>query len=249
MKVISVVGFTKSGKTTTIENIIRELRKRNYSVGSVKDIHYEKFAIDTEGSNTMRHRHAGSQLVTARGMFETDILYQSKLDIFSILKHYDQDYVILEGVSDAIVPKIICAKSLDEIGQKEDSGSFLVSGVLANEIKRHDKYDVINALTDIENLVDRVEEVAMYPLPNIDDKCCMACGYTCDELLYNILNGDCSLDNCIINKGNIELSIDGEDIKMVPFVKKILCNNIISIVSELDGYMKDKDISININLK
>ena len=41
MKVFSVIGISKSGKTTTIENIIKELRKRNYSVGSVKEIHFE----------------------------------------------------------------------------------------------------------------------------------------------------------------------------------------------------------------
>ena len=39
MKVFSVIGLSKSGKTTTIENIIKELRRRNYTVGSVKEIH------------------------------------------------------------------------------------------------------------------------------------------------------------------------------------------------------------------
>lgn len=71
MKVFSVYGITKSGKTTTIENIIRELKRRGYTVGSVKEIHYEKFAIDTEGTNTDRHRRAGAEPVTARGHFET----------------------------------------------------------------------------------------------------------------------------------------------------------------------------------
>jgi molybdopterin-guanine dinucleotide biosynthesis protein B len=32
MKVFSVIGLSKSGKTTTIENIIKELRRRNYTV-------------------------------------------------------------------------------------------------------------------------------------------------------------------------------------------------------------------------
>ena len=59
MKVFSVFGITKSGKTTTIENIIAELRKRRYSVGSVKEIHFEIFAIDTEGTNADRHKKDG----------------------------------------------------------------------------------------------------------------------------------------------------------------------------------------------
>lgn len=56
MKVLSVIGTSKTGKTTIIENIIRELRRRRYTVGSVKDIHFEKFAMDTEGTNTDRHK-------------------------------------------------------------------------------------------------------------------------------------------------------------------------------------------------
>ena len=41
MKVIKVQGTTKTGKTTTVEAVIRELRHRGYTVGSVKKIHYE----------------------------------------------------------------------------------------------------------------------------------------------------------------------------------------------------------------
>ena len=37
-------------------------------MGSVKDIHFEAFAIDTPGTNTYRHRQAGAELVTARGL-------------------------------------------------------------------------------------------------------------------------------------------------------------------------------------
>ena len=75
MKVLSVYGYTGSGKTSTIEQIIGELIRRGYSVGSIKDIHFESFAIDTVGSNTDRHRKAGAELVTARGIHETDVLF------------------------------------------------------------------------------------------------------------------------------------------------------------------------------
>ncbi len=107
MKVLSVVGFSGSGKTTTIEKIIRELGRRNYSVGSIKDIHYEKFTMETEGSNTHRHKQAGAELVTARGYNESNILFPGRLPVGSILKFYKQDYVIMEGVEDYPSPRII----------------------------------------------------------------------------------------------------------------------------------------------
>ena len=72
MKIFSVCGISKSGKTTTIELLIKELIRRGYTVGSFKDIHFEQFAIDNEGTNTYRHKQAGARPVTARGISETE---------------------------------------------------------------------------------------------------------------------------------------------------------------------------------
>lgn len=159
MKVFSVYGYSKSGKTTTVEYLIKELLRRGYSVGTVKDIHYEEFAIDTEGSNTDRHKKAGSGLVTARGLYETDILFQKRLSIPEILRFYTQDFVILEGVTDFDVPKILCASNREDIYKRIDSSVFVLSGVISNEISGFEKLPVINAIKDIERLTDLVEAV------------------------------------------------------------------------------------------
>lgn len=158
MKVFSVVGITESGKTTTIENIIKELRRRKYSVGSVKEIHFEQFAIDTEGTNTYRHKEAGSQLVTARGYYETDILFQERLSMDEILKFYNHDYVILEGVMDANVPKIITAHNEKEALERLDDNVFAISGRIANTLDEFQGLPVINAMDNVERLVDLIEE-------------------------------------------------------------------------------------------
>ncbi|HOO12852.1 MAG TPA: molybdopterin-guanine dinucleotide biosynthesis protein B, partial [Bacillota bacterium] len=134
MRVFSVFGITQSGKTTTIENIIRELRKRRYSVGSVKEIHFEKFAIDKEGTNTYRHRMAGSELVTARGYKETDILFQRMLSMDEILRFYHHDFVVLEGVTDCNVPKIVTARNTAEVDERLDDTVFAISGRIANDL-------------------------------------------------------------------------------------------------------------------
>lgn len=158
MRVFSVVGITQSGKTTTIENIIRELRKREYTVGSVKEIHFEDFTIDIEGTNTHRHKQAGSQLVTARGYYETDILFQEKLPINRILEFYDHDFVILEGVTDANVPKIITAHSEDEVLERLDDSVFAISGRISNEYDEFNKIPIINTMDNVESLVDLIEQ-------------------------------------------------------------------------------------------
>ena len=47
MKVFSVAGFHHTGKTTLVVELIKELRRRGFSVTSIKDIHNENFTMGT----------------------------------------------------------------------------------------------------------------------------------------------------------------------------------------------------------
>ncbi len=248
MKLIAINGITKSGKTTVCEAIISGLAELGYSVGSVKEIHFETFQIDGEPlSNTNRHRKAGSTLVTARGMFETDILYPSMLSMKDILRHYDHDFVILEGVTDLNVPRIITAHSEEEVRERWDGRVVGVSGVLANDGRTSfNDVPVINAITEKEKLVQFVLKNARNPMPNIDPKCCSACGYTCGELTSRIIKGLSTQDECVLKNPEISLSIDGQNIEMVPFVKSMLENAVLAVAKELDGFTKNGDIHITI---
>jgi molybdopterin-guanine dinucleotide biosynthesis protein B len=244
MRVFSVFGITQSGKTTTIENIIRELRKRRYSVGSVKEIHFEKFAIDREGTNTYRHRMAGSELVTARGYKETDILFQRMLSMDEILKFYHHDFVVLEGVTDCNVPKIVTAHNTAEVDERLDDTVFAISGRIANDLKEYRGIPVINPMEDTERLVDLVEQKVYERLPDFPPECCRACGYSCRELGIRILKGQSKREDCILSKSKVKLFIDGREIDMVPFVQKILFNAVEGVVKELEGYKKDAKVEI-----
>ncbi len=158
MKVFSVFGITNSGKTTTVENIIKELKKRGYSVGTVKEIHYENFTMDSEGTDTKRHKEAGAEIVAARGFNETDILLKGKLSINQILSFYSHDYVVLEGVRDAEVPKILCAAKESEIQELLNNTVIAISGVISSACIQYKTLPVVNAITDADILVDIIEE-------------------------------------------------------------------------------------------
>jgi molybdopterin-guanine dinucleotide biosynthesis protein B len=244
MRVFSVFGITQSGKTTTIENIIRELRRRGYSVGSVKEIHYEKFAIDQEGTNTDRHKRAGSQLVTARGYNETDVLFQHMLPVEDMLRFYDHDFVVLEGVTDTNVPKIITSHATGEVDERLDDTVFALSGKLSNSLTEYRGLPVISSMDDIERLADLIEEKVYERLPDFQPECCSACGTSCRELGIRILKGEAKREDCVIKKGSIRLYIDGKQVDMVPFVQKILYNSVMGVVSELEGYRKGAVIEI-----
>ncbi|MFB6113703.1 MAG: molybdopterin-guanine dinucleotide biosynthesis protein B [Halodesulfurarchaeum sp.] len=62
MKVLAVVGYRNSGKTTLVERIVSHLTPEA-TVGTVKSIHHD-IEIDTPGKDTFRHREAGADSVT-----------------------------------------------------------------------------------------------------------------------------------------------------------------------------------------
>ena len=202
MRVFSVTGLSDSGKTSTIESLLPELRVRGYSVASVKDIHNDGFAIDRVGSNTYRHGKAGAQTVVARGLRETDVLIPSRLSAESILAYLeDFDFVVWEGASSSCMPKIFCAVEHTDLERiASDQLIFAISGCIANENNERTYLGIpiINGLNDTKLLADLVVEKVPEALPFQEEKdeCGQYPGCTCRKLLVDILMGHKKRNNC-----------------------------------------------------
>lgn len=250
MRAISVNGTSNSGKTTVSMAIIQGLRHRGYRVGSVKEIHHKNFTIDPDANaDTRLHKAAGSQLVTARALRETDILHQYKLPIEEILRCYDHDFVILEGVDDCNVPRIITAHNEGEIAERVDCRAIAVSGVFANANSgKILGMPIFNVRKDAEALVDFVEKRAFEPLPSFDADCCSQCGYSCREMAGMIAWQKASRDDCVLCAQGTELIIDGEPVPMVPFVQNILKNAVLGIAKELRGFKDNGTFEIRFKI-
>ncbi len=245
MKVLTVIGLTATGKTTVIEALIRELVSRGYSVGTVKEIHFEAFRIDTPGKNTFRHREAGADTVTARAQNETDIMYTGHLPIYDILKHYKEDFIIMEGVRDALAPEIVLCKENET--PAVSPLTLAVSGSYANSHSgKVGSVPIINALTDAARLADLVVSRVPPLMYDFETDCCGLCGLSCREMLSSIILGERDYRECALHKGKIELTINGKAVPMVPFVEKILGNAVKGVVSELKGYEQGGEIVIKI---
>lgn len=246
MKVISVVGTSKTGKTTTVKNIIAELTARGYSVGSVKEIHYDEFAIDTEGKNTFIHKMAGANPVTALANRETDIMFCKKLDPYKLLSYYDNDYVILEGVRNINVPYIVTAKTTDDLVYLPHT--FAICGVISNTDYVDEIYPVINATTEggTKTLVDLIEKITPPLMCNFDKECCSKCGKNCSELLDEIIRGEAKFTDCALNSARVSISVGGKELSLVDFVANTVYNVTVGMVKELKGYDSDGEIVIKI---
>ena len=60
MKIIGVVGWKNTGKTTLIEKLIKEFGERNLSISTIKHSHHN-FSVDQQGTDSFRHFNAGAR--------------------------------------------------------------------------------------------------------------------------------------------------------------------------------------------
>ena len=215
MKVFTVVGTSGSGKTTVIEALVAQLVGRGYRVGSVKEIHFEAFEIDPKPtSNTRRHRAAGASLVAARGYHETDLLYPAKLPMRDILRHYG-DYDWVALEGVDDLPVPAILCTPDKLREN----AICVSGKFGAEIIEYQGLPAFNALENAQGLCDFLEA-------NVPDYL------------------ECYDPNDPGPGADVALTIGGREIRMVPFVQKILRNAVLGVAKELEGYTEGATIEI-----
>lgn len=122
--IISIVGKTNSGKTTLVERIIPELKKKGYRVGTIKhDVH--KFDIDHEGKDTYRMTSAGADTVVIASKEKMAMIKkledEQDLDRIANSLMSDMDIVITEGFKKQNKPKIEVTQTDELLCKKEDN--------------------------------------------------------------------------------------------------------------------------------
>lgn len=108
-KVINVVSECSNvGKTTLIEGLIRELKLKGYSVGTIKhDAH--GFDIDKKGKDTYRHRIAGADTIIISSKKRMAMIKEVEDEIpleKLIAMIEDKDFIIVEGYKNSSLRKI-----------------------------------------------------------------------------------------------------------------------------------------------
>lgn len=187
MKVFSVAGYHHTGKTTAVVKLIIELKKRGHRVVSIKDIHAENFSMEKKGSNTWKHWEASGDCVFARGLNETYLIWHRQLSLKEMLLHLAADYVVVEGMKTAPLPKIICANNENELNQLVDDTVLAISGKYSDEHKTYENLPVISAINSVGKLADLVEQHIFEILPLSEPDCKNKCGSSCYEMVGEIL--------------------------------------------------------------
>jgi len=127
MPIIAVVGSRQSGKTTTVEAIVRGLTEKGYRVATTKHIHETDFTMDTEGKDTWRHAQAGAKTIMSVAPREWTIIRKidiAKLNLNTFVQQCEKeaDILILEGfrkhvAKNLAIPKVVTVKNKNEVSE------------------------------------------------------------------------------------------------------------------------------------
>jgi len=107
--ILSVVGRSGVGKTTLIETLIPELKKRGYRVATIKHHAHPGFEIDQPGKDTWRHAQAGSDhvVIAAPDKIANIRLLDEEMTLDQIISEInDVDIILTEGYKRAGKPAI-----------------------------------------------------------------------------------------------------------------------------------------------
>ena len=144
MKVISVVGTKKTGKTTLVAALVASLAKYG-KVGTIKNM----AGHDVDRGDTKRHFDAGADMVVGLGEARL-IVKRERGDLDSALAELEaegMDYVVVEGFKHSSLAKI----SMADID-------------VANVVRRVNLADITSAL--VEELAQMVRGMKEYGASN-----------------------------------------------------------------------------------
>ncbi len=157
--IISVVGWSNSGKTTLICKLIPELNRRGYRVATVKhDVH--GFDWDQPGKDTWLHRKAGAAVSAISSPRRFALVREldrelSLEEIAGTIK--DVDIIITEGYKFGNKPKLEVfrkerAKKMELVSPLEDlfalasDYSFDVQGITVFDLE--DAVGIVNVIEE-----------------------------------------------------------------------------------------------------
>jgi len=167
--IVSIIGMSKSGKTTLIEALVRELKSRGWRVGTIK--HTPQGATpDEPGKDSWRHLQAGSEVTAINAPDRVVVIKPAapalNLEATARLLGEDCDIILAEGFKQEGAPKVEVHRR--EVGPPLSAVRKLVAIVtdepLATKTRQFPLQDIKGLADFLENgfIKPHQERIAFY---------------------------------------------------------------------------------------
>lgn len=232
MKILAVLGSKGSGKTTIIECLVKGLKRKGYKIATIKHIPEPDFTIDKKGKDTWRHGKAGAVITISVAPKELAIIKRINTETLNLkelvnMLQQDAEIVLLEGFrkltgQNSNIPKIVAVKSTNEAKEAYLKFNLILAfvGLPSTEpLKLNIPY--VNVLENPEKLVEIVTEHLMK-------------------------NKEIETEE---EKDIIEIQVHGKVLSLNPFVKKIIRNTVLAMISVLKNVTIKGDETVTLIVK
>jgi molybdopterin-guanine dinucleotide biosynthesis protein B len=198
-KIISITGYSNSGKTTLIKKIISRLTQEGFKVAALKSSNSDA-DIDKDGKDTSIFSESGAEISVFLNNKSTAIFVNKNTKFRDLTVFFSNiDYVIVEGNIEEPIIKL----RLDDRYEEDD---------LSIPIK--DK--------NFDEIYEIVKNESTILLPNRPN--CGYCGEKdCFEMMKKIIQKKRKVQDCVILKEQeLSLEVDEEKIGLPPFLRKMV---------------------------
>lgn len=154
--IITVIGKSGCGKTTLLEKVVAELKRRGYLLATVKHHSHRGFEIDTPGKDSWRFARAGSDhvVIASPDKIAAYRKIERELSLDEIAATIsDVDLILVEGYKQAEKPSLEVLRaenSRDLIGSREQRFAVAADFPLDLGVPRFE-------LDDVQGIADLIE--------------------------------------------------------------------------------------------
>ncbi|MGY3190183.1 molybdopterin-guanine dinucleotide biosynthesis protein B [Lysinibacillus sp. TE18511] len=117
-KILQIVGYQNSGKTTVMEQLITQATTEGLRVGTIK--HHGHGGIPTieSSKDSARHEKAGASVTAVEGEGTLRMsIHQSNwqlADILAIYESIEMDIILIEGYKNEHYPKVVLLRQAED---------------------------------------------------------------------------------------------------------------------------------------
>ena len=117
-KILQIVGYQNSGKTTLMEQLITQATTEGFRVGTIKHHGHGGIPMIESSKDSVRHEKAGASVTAVEGEGTLRMsIHQSNwqlADILAIYETFNMDMILIEGYKNEDYPKVVLLRQAED---------------------------------------------------------------------------------------------------------------------------------------
>lgn len=117
-KILQIVGYQNSGKTTLMEQLITEATREGLRVGTIKHHGHGGIPMIESSKDSVRHEQAGASVTAVEGQGTLRLsIHQSNwklADILAIYESIKMDIILIEGYKNEHYSKVVLLRQPED---------------------------------------------------------------------------------------------------------------------------------------